>query len=100
MVRKKSWKFLTQKIAIILSVQLQSKEEKITCWKPKGAPFQHYYNVFETFIFNDLCPVFCGTVFLLLDCRMFAFTFYCFAARVWVWGWNANNKMGIPLELE
>ena len=38
----------------------------------------------ELLFFNDWCPVFCGTVFLLLDCQLFVFTLYCFAVRVCV----------------
>ena len=54
----------------------------------------------EFLFFNDGCPLFCGTVFLLLDCRLFAFTVYCFAVRVWKWDGNENNTLGIPREWE
>jgi len=45
-------------------------------------------DVFRILVFNDWCPVFHGTVFLLLDCRLFAFklTLHCFAARACVFG--------------
>ena len=45
--------------------------------------------------FNAWRPVFCGTVFLLLDCRLFAFTVYGFAERVWEWDGNGNNPICI-----
>ena len=49
--------------------------------------------VFLEFLFF---PVFCETVFLLLDCRLFALTLYCFAERWWEWDGNGKNPMGIP----
>jgi len=40
--------------------------------------------------------------FLLLDCRLFAFTLYCFAVRIWEWDGNGNEEWlsGNPIEME
>jgi len=64
------------------------------------ADFQSTVNgALEIFLY-DWCPVFCETVFLLLVCRLFAFTLYCFAAGVWESGGNGNNPMRIPRKWE
>lgn len=54
--------------------------------------------VLEFLFVNNPCPVFCGTIFPLLDCHLFAVTFYCFAVSVWEWDENGNNKTGTPWE--
>ena len=52
------------------------------------------------FIFQRLLSVFRASVFLLLDCWLFAFTHCCFAVRVCEWDGNGNGLMGIPWEWE
>ena len=44
---------------------------------------------FLEFLFlNNWRPVFCGNVFLLLDCRLFVFTLYCFVHECLGIGWE------------
>ena len=58
--------------------------------------FKVLWMVLEFSFFSDWCPVFRGTVFLLLDCRLFAFTLYCFDVRVQEWEWDLN--LGMEME--
>ena len=48
-------------------------------------------------ILKDMTVVFNGAAFLLLDCRLFAFTLYCFAVSVWECEWPSENAVGVGM---
>jgi len=56
--------------------------------------FQSIVNGVNFYFFQRSMSSFRGTIFLLLDCLLFAFTRYCSAVRVWEWEtqWESHRN--------